>query len=243
MSGVEWTVCFVDLELEAVTGVRVGAGRATAAAQTDAPVLRYPDNRPVIPGSSLKGSLRSAAERLLRPFGDELACDIVSKRCLEHVRGRDPTGEELEALCALCRLFGNPFLAGRLMLEDLVADDERTIVRDGVAIDRRELKQASGLKYDYEVAPPGSRFSGRIRIDDPEPHEIGLVVSLVDLVDQGFVTLGGGVSRGLGRLRYRQPPRVTRLVASQFVRGVEPALVDTEVERRAFTAWLEGRRV
>ncbi len=241
MSGAEWTVCFVDLELEAVTGVRVGAGRATAAAQTDAPVLRHPDNRPVIPGSSLKGSLRSAAERLLKPFGSKLACDIVSERCLNHVRGRDPTPEELDALCSLCCLFGHPFLAGRLILEDLVAEDQRTIVRDGVAIDRRELKQASGLKYNYEVVPPGTCFKGRIRIDDPQPHEVGLVLSLLDLLDEGFVTLGGGASRGLGRLRYRRPPRVTQLVASQFVRGVEPAAIDAEAERGRFTEWLEGR--
>lgn len=242
MSGAEWTVCFVGLELEAVTGIRVGAGRATAAEATDAPLLRDPRNRPLIPGSSLKGSLRSAAERLLRPLGASLACDVVADRCLARIRGREPTSEELESLCVLCRLFGNPYLGGRLILEDLVAEDERTIVRDGVAIDRRELKQAQGLKYDYEVTPPGSRFRGRVRIDDPEAHETGLVLALLDLADQGLVTLGGGASRGLGRLRYGRPPQVTRLVASEFTRGTGPAEVDADAERQRFAEWLERRR-
>ncbi|MCC6222192.1 MAG: CRISPR-associated RAMP protein [Thermoleophilia bacterium] len=242
MGTADWTVCFVDLALEAVTGVRVGAARATAAEATDAPLLRDPQDRPLIPGSSLKGALRSAAEHLLRPLGSNLACDVVSDRCLQSVRGREPTGEELASLCSLCRLFGNPYRAGRLVLEDLVADDKRTIVRDGVAIDRRELKQAGSLKYDYEVAPPDSRFGGRIRIDDPDSYEIGLVLTLCDLVDRGLVTLGGGASRGLGRLRYCRPPQVTRLIASEFTRGTAPAAVEGEVERQHFAEWLEGRR-
>lgn len=242
MGNAEWTVCFVDLELEAVTGVRVGAGRATAAEATDAPLLRDPENRPLIPGSSLKGSLRSAAERLLRPLGSGLACDVVADRCLADVRGREPSCEELKSLCSTCRLFGNPFLAGRLIVGDLVGESERTVVRDGVAIDRRELKQAGTFKYDYEVAAPGSRFSGRIRIDDPACYEVGLVLTLLDLVDQGLVTLGGGASRGLGRLRYGRPPQVSRLVASAFTRGTGPATVDPDGERRHFATWLEERR-
>jgi CRISPR/Cas system CSM-associated protein Csm3 (group 7 of RAMP superfamily) len=159
---------------------------------------------------------------------------------LQSVRGREPTEEELASLCSLCRLFGNPYLAGRLILEDLVAGDTRTIIRDSVAIDRRELKQAGSLKYDYEVVPPGSRFSGRLRIDDPETHEIGLVLTLLDLVDQGLATLGGGTSRGLGRLRYSRPPQVRRLVASEFTRGVGPEIIDSDAERQRFAEWLEG---
>ena len=242
MSGAEWTVCFVDLELEAVTGVRVGAGRATAAEATDAPLLRDPANRPLIPGSSLKGSLRSAAERLLRPLGPGPACDVVSDRCLNEVRGREPTIDELESLCSLCRLFGHPYLAGRLIVGDLVGVGERTIIRDGVAIDRRELKQAGSLKYDYEVAAPETCFSGKIRIDDPKPHEMGLLLTLLDLVDQGLVTLGGGASRGLGRLRYSRPPLLTEVVASTFARGTGSAELDADAARQQFSDWLERRR-
>lgn len=238
----DWVVRIVDLDLEAVTGVRVGAGRATSAEATDSPLLRDSNGRPLIPGSSLKGVLRSAGERLLRPFGTHLACDVVSARCLSHVRGREPTEEELASLCSLCRLFGNPHLAGRLLVEDLVADGTHTVVRDGVAIDRRELKQAGSLKYDFEVAPPGTRFRGRMRVDNPEPHEVGLVLTMLDLVDEGLVTVGGGASRGLGRLRYAHAPEVRQLVASQFTRGVAPAVVDPAAERQRFASWLEGRR-
>lgn len=242
MTAAEWIVAFLDLELEAVTGVRVGGARGTGET-TDDPLIRDHENRPLIPGSSLKGSLRSAAERLLRAIDAQLACDVVSARCLGDVQGRHPTDEELDGLCWTCRLFGNPFQAGRLVVGDLVAASDQTVVRDGVAIDRRELKQASGLKYDYEVVPPGTVFAGRIRIDDPEPGDIGLVLSLCDLVDQGIVTLGGGASRGLGRLRYHRPPALAELRASAFVRGAAPESRDPEPERQRFAARIEaGRR-
>jgi CRISPR-associated protein Csm3 len=240
MTAADWIVAFLDLELEAVTGVRVGGARG-GGETTDAPLIRDHENRPLIPGSSLKGSLRSAGERLLRSIDAQLACDVVSARCLGDLRGREPTDEELETLlCWICRLFGNPFQAGRLVVGDLVADTDQTVVRDGVAIDRRELKQASGLKYDYEVVPPGTVFTGRIRIDDPEPGDIGLVLSLLDLVDQGIVTLGGGASRGLGRLRYHRPPALAELRASAFVRGAAPEIRDPELERQQFAARIEA---
>lgn len=241
MSPADWRIALLDLELEAVTGVRVGGARTSAGETTDAPLLRDHRHRPLIPGSSLKGSLRSAAERLLRPIKDGLTCDVIFDRCLKDVRGRDPTDDELERLCWTCRLFGNPFSAGRLLVEDLVSNTTQTVVRDGVAIDRKELKQATGLKYDYEVAPPGTVFAGRIRVDDPDPGDVGLVIVLLDLIDQGVVTLGGGASRGLGRLRLRRPPLLSELRASTFVRGAEPEARDIEAERQRFFARIEER--
>lgn len=242
MVAADWVVAFLDLEFEALTGVRVGGSRAGAGEATDAPLLRDHHDRPLIPGSSLKGSLRSAAERLLRSVDSALACDVVSDRCLAGLRGRDPSDEELEGLCWTCRLFGNPFSAGRAVVGDLVSATTQTVVRDGVAIDRKELKQAEGLKYDYEVAPPGTVFSGRIRIDDPDPGDVGIVVVLLDLVDQGVVTLGGGASRGLGRLRLRRPPSLSELRASSFVRGAKPEAKDVDSERQRFFQRIEERR-
>lgn len=235
----DWVVTFVDLELEAASGIRVGVGRAVAAEATDLPLLRDPLGRPLIPGSSLKGVLRSSAERLLRGVRDGLACDILSDdRCLGGKR--TVSDRDLEGLCWTCRLFGNPFKAGRLTVFDFVADRTETVVRDGVAIDRAELKAKDGFKYDYEVSPPGTVFRGRIRLDDPEPGDIGLLATVLDLVDAGLVTVGGGSSRGLGQLRYRIPPVFSQIRAASFVPGAAPAAVDLDRERAALAARLEG---
>lgn len=233
----DWVVCFIDVALEAVSGVRVGLGRAMGVeAGTELPVLRDHDGNPLIPGSSLKGVLRSTAERILRTV-DTAVCDPLRDPCVK-------ADEELEPailrqrLCRVCRLFGSQQHAGRIQVGDLVAQGARTLVRDGVAIDRRELKTGEGLKYDYEVVAPGAVFKGRLRVDDPEEGELGFILTLLDLVDAGLVTVGGGASRGLGRLRLAEPPQLARFRASTFGAGVAAEKVDGEAERHRFVELL-----
>ncbi len=248
----DWHVLLVDLKVEAVSGLRVGAPRGDGDA-TDAPLLRDGRGRPLVPGSSLKGVLRSAAERLLRgAVGDAAesgtsaawtACDILDRPC------GGPPGRDKQVdptmLCRVCRVFGSPHLGGRIAVDDLVctADEPATVVRDGVAIDRDELKAAGRLKYDYEVLVPGTALTGRLRLDDPEPGEVGLLLGLLDLVDLGVVTVGGGASKGLGRLRLCSPPELRRLQASQWILGQRRAdAVDADTARRELAEQLEGVR-
>ena len=61
------------------TALRVGAGRSTAAAEVDLPVVKDEAERPFIPGSSFKGALRAHTEALLR--------------ALDAQRQRDPSEE------------------------------------------------------------------------------------------------------------------------------------------------------
>ena len=236
----------IDLAFEAVSGVRVGGSRGDGGgAGTDAPVLR--DRRgPVIPGSSLKGVLRSAAERLLAgvPADPPLACDVLASPCGGLPRAAEERqAVDLGSLCRVCRLFGSHWAAGRLAVGDLTVDGGQgavTMVRDGVAIDRDELKARDGLKYDYEVVVPGTRFSGRLRVDDPEPGDLALLEQLLDLIDLGVVTVGGGASRGLGRLRYAAPPAARRLRASTWARGAVPEPLDLAEDRPHLHTLLQG---
>lgn len=75
------------------TGLHIGAGGSGDPLGTDLPVVRDGSGRPFIPGSSLKGVLRSAAEALLHgaPFADRTpppdlwACRMMSgKPCVSH---------------------------------------------------------------------------------------------------------------------------------------------------------------
>jgi CRISPR-associated RAMP protein (TIGR02581 family) len=198
MMSADWVVTFVDLTLEAVSGVRVGVGRAPGTgAGTDLPLLRDHAGRPLIPGSSFKGVLRGAAERLLRGIHVGWACDPIRSPCVDPRDELDPTQLE-ERLCRACRLFGSQQRAARIQVGDLVSEGARTVVRDGVAINRAELKAAEQLKYDYEVVAPGALFRGRLRLDDPSPEELGLVLTVLDLLDAGLVTLGAGRAGGSG---------------------------------------------
>jgi CRISPR-associated RAMP protein (TIGR02581 family) len=167
------------LRLEGVlvtrTALHIGAGGSGDALGTDSPVVRTAGGLPYIPGSSLKGVLRSAAEALLRggPFQEKRrrfwACDVVSGRetvCVSHDRvetlreeiakraqdeKREPGRRELpEAVwaksCAICRLFGSLALASRVRFADLP-------VRGGLPLS--ELRNGVGIDRDKELAAKG----------------------------------------------------------------------------------------
>jgi len=79
----------VDLDrldkLIVITGViineaplRVGKGRGELGEPTDLPVEKLPDGTPYIPGSSLKGALRSLAERIANAMGLRI-CNVFSR--------------------------------------------------------------------------------------------------------------------------------------------------------------------
>lgn len=67
--------------VQAETALRVGAGSSFDAANTDQPLIRDALGRPFIPGSSLKGALRSALEAVIRGLPADCglrACDLFS---------------------------------------------------------------------------------------------------------------------------------------------------------------------
>jgi CRISPR-associated RAMP protein (TIGR02581 family) len=243
----EWTVTLVTLDLEAATGVRVGGDRGGGEV-ADMPLLRLPDDRPYVPGSSLKGVLRSTAERLLGGMSlTPPVCNVLDdSRCGGKLKSEPLEAAQLERLCWACRTFGSPHKAGRLFVGDLVpgaaGDAVPTVVRDGVGIDRNELRAADNVKYDFEVVPPGVNFCGEMRFDDASDADVGLLLLLCDLLDAGMARVGGGTTRGLGHLRYRNEPVVRRFSASRFVAGAEPQPVDTQAARAAARTLLgEGR--
>lgn len=213
------------LRLEGVlvtrTGLHIGAGGSGDALGTDSPVVRTAAGTPYIPGSSLKGVLRSAAEALLRggPFQQTRqrfwTCDVVSGKddaCLSHeqvekLRKERGSGRALaeavwEESCGICRLFGSLALASRVRFADLPVRGEVPFseLRNGVGIDRNRELAAPGVLYDFEAVPPDTPFDLRVTVDNPTDEEVGLLLYLFQELDFGHLTLGGKTSRGLGRM-------------------------------------------
>lgn len=82
------------------SALRIGASRSIAVDEPDLPVLRTADGRPYIPGSSLKGALRSHVEAVLRTLQagsnvaeHNLACLSVGKPPAR------PSDDESPSLC------------------------------------------------------------------------------------------------------------------------------------------------
>ncbi|MHA1631862.1 MAG: type III CRISPR-associated RAMP protein Csx7 [Candidatus Freyarchaeota archaeon] len=101
---------FIRGELVLDTPIHIGMGVSLEPVGTDLPVIKTPDGKPYIPGSSVKGVLRSEFERILRTLGDNgitingktvWACNILEEKekCIFRGEGNEKTrGRSLEKL-------------------------------------------------------------------------------------------------------------------------------------------------
>ncbi|MEO7648867.1 MAG: type III-A CRISPR-associated RAMP protein Csm3, partial [Bryobacteraceae bacterium] len=211
-------------ELHCETGLHVGAGKGSLEiGGSDNPVVKDAFGRPYVPGSSLRGKLRSLLEQ---SSGLAVPSELVyiSKRKGQEVRihqsdrpddeicllfGRNPgrmdrvTGDALDsnhASPARLSVFDAPLDPESItpqMRENL--DDELTEVKSENAIDRI-TSQAN--PRTLERVPAGARFRVRLVMDvlceEDAPLFARVVEGLRLLEDDA---LGGGGSRGSGRVR------------------------------------------
>ena len=125
----------------------------------------------------------------------------------KHIAGLSPEKARDEALrllsCRTCRVFGAPWLAGKVLVKDLTLAPgwEGLVepqVRDGVAIDRDKGSAADKRKFAYEVVPADTPFEVEIVVQNPSDAELGLAWVGLRAFQQGRIPLGGARSRGLG---------------------------------------------
>ncbi len=202
------------------TGWRIGTGREGQT--SDLGVLLDAAGQPMLPGSSIKGKLRSTCEALA-PALNLRACllnvDASGVECASDVRWysrhRECYRRALEAgveqqlawirrnTCDVCQFFGSPVQAARLRCSDgtLINPGAATVrVRDGVVLDRDSHTAADGLKYDYETVAAGTRFEVVFDLDNPTLADEALFGAALFEWASGS-SLGGFTSRGLGRFR------------------------------------------
>ena len=201
------------------TAWRIGSGEE-GETMSDLGVVIDPKGQPVLPGSSLKGKLRSTCETLSHALGLS-ACmlnyEASGVKCTSDVKYYHnvlreeyqralQTGlwERLqwieENTCDVCKLFGSPMQASRLWISDGMLTEWASVVqvRDGVVIDRDSQTAVNGLKYDYEVVPSDSQFELCIDLENPTDQDMALLgVALFEW--HAGSSIGGFTSRGLGR--------------------------------------------
>lgn len=212
-------------DLHCDTGLHIGAGKGSLEiGGADNPVVKDAFGLPYVPGSSLRGRIRSLLENAL---GLATPAELVylSKRKGQEVRihqsdrpddeicllfGRNPgrmermDGETIEsrtASPARLTVYDAPLDPDSItaqMRENL--DDEITEVKSENAIDRI-TSQAN--PRTLERVPAGARFRVRMVLDILCEEDKALAARLVEglrlLEDDA---LGGGGSRGSGRVRF-----------------------------------------
>jgi CRISPR-associated protein Csm3 len=215
----------IEAEMLCHTGLHIGAGKGTLEiGGADNPVVKDAFGRPYVPGSSLRGRLRSLLEQALGlAVPSELV--FVNKRKGQEVRihASDNPGDEI------CLLFGRApgrveKLSGEALAQTAITparltvydaaldmdsitpqmreslDDELTEVKSESAIDRIT---AQSQARTLERVPAGAKFQVRMVLDilcEEDKELIATLLQGLSLLEDD--TLGGGGSRGSGRVSF-----------------------------------------
>ena len=167
---------------------------------TDTQLLRFKPSieaEPVIPGSTIKGTLRTAAIRAARILGLNVCGEV------------DP--ELINLYChpddILLKMFGKPgdSSPGRLVVEPFTVKDKViTTVLKHVSIERNSLKAKEGALYSSEYIAPCTLFEGRIILElkglDVNTASRMLELLLLALLELEDIGIGRG-SRRISVLR------------------------------------------
>ena len=189
--------------IECLTGLRIGGTKDDIEiGGMDNPIIRHLRTRlPYIPGSSLKGKMRSSLEYAYGKVGV----------------GGQPCGCALPT-CPVCRLFGphkntrHTLGPTRILVRDAMMnvsadeDPERWIeVKSENWIDRSTGVAGNGGLRQNERVVSGAKFefdiSLRVFEEDDEAALLKLVREALTLIEQDY--LGASGSRGYGKVKFQ----------------------------------------
>lgn len=203
----------------------VKSGYATLTGPDMTPVLTYRSGRAevFIPGSSLKGVVRSHIEKVVRtlrpneivvadPFKREGPDQSVGYWLQERKDALKKQNRELDNATAYAdsdpaaRLFGSNFYSGRVSIGDAYLAPESpgprpTEQRDGVGIDRLTGGAYPRAKFELEVVAAGTIFRTDVLLRNFECWQLGAVLLVVQDLEDELLRIGSGGSRGLGAVR------------------------------------------
>ena len=170
---------------EALTPIHVGGMAGDP--EVDLTVTLDGAFRPVIPGTSLAGVLRSACAQ---------ATDPGRIAAVEQVWGGTPEDRSDDTAASF------------VTVDDAVLQLSGPLERrDGIGIDRFTATAAEHVKYVREVVPRGSSFEVRVTVDVPADDPLAQEARHVSAVLAGIlsggrtITIGASGTRGLGRIR------------------------------------------
>lgn len=187
--------------IEIKTGLHIGGDDSfSAIGAIDSPVVRDPLTRdPVIPGSTLKGKMRSLLARDMGTVpvsgvkGFENDCPEIKRLFGSSEKGSDAaeTGMQMSRL-----QFSDCFLMNKKQLPQIFENKfENTIDRlTSVANPRQIERVVRGAQFAFEVI---------YNVENPDevPEDFRNIAKVVNLLENDY--LGGGGTRGNGRVVFK----------------------------------------
>lgn len=227
-------------EIEAVSGLHIG-GTASAIDKggIDHPVIKNPvSNEPYIPGSSLRGRMRSLFEKKCGQPLTDMAPGIWMEIYKDDSQGDAAGGNKNKARDSeVCRVFGNAHtgLPSILLVRDALytTETKRDYIESKLPITEAKIEiavdriTAQALPRTIERVPAGARFEFsivyRVQKDENRPNAIANVnedlTNILEVLEdiEKFDGLGGNTARGHGQVKFHlKPLRVVRYRGGQI---------------------------
>ena len=190
--------------------------------------------KPKLPGSSLRGVLRSHAERITRTLvtHQALARDDMTNYFLSHCPACDPLSvgkanaplescdsllrhgkhvsenQEVapEQLCLACQLFGSTRRGSRLIVEDAPYAGDRPPVYKMLDFLAIDRFTGGGAEgFKFDaLALWKPTFAVRMRLEDPQDWELGWLTLVLRDLAEGWLRVGFGAAKGFGQVTISQ---------------------------------------
>jgi len=182
---------------------------------TDNPVIRDAAEKPFIPGSSIKGVLRSTVERLapavFKSNGIK-TCQLSqtgSSNCLtvrktgsdeyekqvDACKKRSPDSWELELarwvegkLCSTCRLFGSPYQRSKIIVEDAPLVEDEEVSQLGKL--GKEIRDGVGIDRSTGTAAKGLKYDYEVVPLNQNRYRLTIRGENLDSTDLKLLALG-----------------------------------------------------
>ncbi len=218
-----------------LSGVRVGGNsNVIEIGALDNPIIRNPiTNLPYLPGSSIKGKMRSSLELSLRPGAPPaLTLPAPTMKPVER-DGRPVVPTQINPCscgkCVICKLFGSgdprrTFEPTRLIFRDCLLTDGSlkeleeaagssgvffAEIKPGVRMNRATNTVASGAFFNFERVPEGTEFKFELvlrvygDLDQENARKDYRKVIALGLRLLEKEGIGGKISAGYGKVEFR----------------------------------------
>lgn len=220
----------------------------------DRPVIKTADGIPYIPGSSLRGTIRTYFDRIGHVLSSEYSvnishasigtggsieddvCDVAPRSNLKQF---DLTSLlSSDKICDLCLCFGAKGYGSPLLVSDAypVAVPHELEVNTHIKIDRGSDTAQRGALFSVEAVPKDTLFHGKIIYEkrilddkDREEKQDLMVKLLVTFLHDKDIYLGGVKSRGYGHC-YAQIENLYDLSVRDVLLGTDEADCRVDVE-------------
>lgn len=242
-----------EIELKLVTPLHIGANQEEAVT-SDNPVVRDVNGVPFIPGSSLKGLLRTASERALHLLSFERdACFLVQGGCSPHkqevVKEIAKSGDEqklfttiYEQLCPVCQTYGGGSISSKVKFQHVFFDEHiLPRVRTSNKINRETGAASDGALFSYEYIQPKQTFKIVIEAENMTSDNLKVLALAIAQLQQNTIRFGGKQAKGLGQVEYVRGKVIERQYHAENKQQALKALLGlTEPTTYDLNAFLEN---